>query len=477
MKIDNIRPLCVDLDGTLIDTDLLFESYVAFVRAKPLLAFMPILWLIFFGKAGLKARLVNQVKLDVAYLPYNSIVLAAIRMEKANGRQIVLVTASHLIYAQEIAEHLQVFDRVLGTETVNLSSHRKAEHLVLDYGEKCFDYIGNSADDLPVWKRAFKAWIVNAPKSVISKAKSQGYVEKVIDTQPSRLQSWVTELRFHQWLKNVLIFVPLIAAHQLANIDLLKNGFWAFLAFGMCASSVYVLNDLLDLSDDRHHPNKRNRPFAAGRLSILSGLAVAPLLLIASFCVAAWFLPWRFAATLFCYYVLTLAYSFALKRFVMIDVITLGILYTIRIVAGTFAFKLVPSFWILAFSIFIFQSLALVKRYAELVDARQNGKKTKARGRGYFTSDLEMLSSLGAASGYISVLVLALYIQDKNTASLYEHPEFIWLSCPILLFWISRTWMLTHRGAMHDDPVLFAIKDKLSLAVGLLFGTVFWVAR
>lgn len=474
---DRSIPLCVDLDGTLLDSDLLVEAGLAFVRANPLRALAPVGWLASGGKIGLKARIASEVDLDVSCLPYNQAVLAVIEAEKAKGRQIVLATASHVSYARRIAEHLQVFDRVLGTEDVNLSSRRKAERLIADYGDKGFDYMGNASVDLPVWKHSRKAWVVNAPKGVVQLAEGQGNVERVIETRGNRLLTWAKALRFHQWMKNLLVFAPLFAAHQVNNIDLLLRGIFTFFVFGLCASSVYVLNDLLDLPDDRHHPTKRNRPFAAGKLSVFAGLAAAPLLLIAAFGGALWLLPWKFTATLACYYVLTVAYSLVLKRVMMVDVIALGMLYTIRIVGGAFAFGLDLTFWILAFSMFIFLSLALVKRYAELIDARRKGKDAKARGRGYYPSDLEMLSSLGAASGYLAVMVLALYIQDGHTIALYRHPEFIWLSCPLLLFWVSRTWMLTHRGEMHDDPVVFAIKDKVSLVVGVLFGVIFWMAR
>lgn len=474
---DTALPLCVDLDGTLLDSDLLVESGMALLRAAPYKAFAPIAWLASGGKVGLKARLAESVEVDVTHLPYNRSVMAVIEAEKAKGRQIVLATASHVSYARRIAEHLQVFDRVLGTEDVNLSSRRKAERLVADYGDKGFDYMGNSAVDLPVWKHARKAYVVNAKPGVVKLAEAQGNVAQVIETRGSRLRAWVKALRFHQWMKNLLIFAPLLAAHKANNIDLVVQGIFIFFVFGLCASSVYLLNDLLDLADDRHHPTKRNRPFAAGRLSILSGMALAPLLLMLAFAGSAWLLPWKFTATLASYYVLTLAYSLVLKRVVMVDVITLGMLYTIRIVGGAFAFGLDLTFWILAFSMFIFLSLALVKRYAELVDARRRGREAKARGRGYYPSDLEMLASLGAASGYLSVMVLALYIQDAKTIAMYHHPEFIWLTCPLLLFWVSRTWMLTHRGEMHDDPVVFAIKDRVSLVVGVFFGAIFWVAR
>jgi 4-hydroxybenzoate polyprenyltransferase len=277
-------------------------------------------------------------------------------------------------------------------------------------------------------------------------------------------------------MKNALIFVPLLAAHQLNQPLQVLNGLLAFLFFGLCASSVYILNDLLDLTDDRHHQSKRNRPFASGRLSIRSGLVLVPLLLLGAFGGAALLLPWQFCAVLGAYYLLTLAYSLSLKRQMTLDVIVLAALYTSRILAGAAAFNLPLTFWILAFSMFMFLSLALVKRYAELREARLKDLKDKTRGRGYYPADLDMIASLGATSGHLAVMVLALYIHEGTTVALYSHPHVIWLACPLLLFWITRVWMLTHRGQMNDDPVVFAIRDRVSQLIGALFALVFWIA-
>jgi 4-hydroxybenzoate polyprenyltransferase len=306
-------------------------------------------------------------------------------------------------------------------------------------------------------------------------ARKIGNVERVIESRPPTLKTWSKSLRLHQWLKNLLIFVPLLAAHKLSDLGLVLTTLLGFLAFGLCASSVYLLNDLLDLEDDRHHPTKRKRPLASGALPLTWGIGLFPVLLVGAFALTVLFLPWRFAAVLVGYYALTLAYSMYLKRQVMIDVVVLAMLYTIRIVAGTAAIGGHLTFWLLAFSMFIFLSLALVKRYAELHSMQVRGL-VKTRGRGYVASDLSLISSLGTASGYLSVLVLALYIQDGHTAKLYRHAQFIWLACPLLLYWVSRTWIIAHRGLMHDDPIVFAARDRVSLAVVVLCGIVFWAA-
>lgn len=449
---------------------------MSFVRSQPLRLFKPFSWLA-KGKTALKEGLAHATQIDVSVLPYDPAVIELIESERRSGRTVVLATASHYTLAERIAEHLQLFDQVLATNAErNLSAQRKRDLLVEHYGEGGFDYAGNSHDDIPVWASARHAYVVNPEPGVERRAKAQGNVEHVIRSNQSAPKDWLKALRMHQWMKNALIFVPLLAAHQLANPLLLWQGILAFLFFGLCASSVYLLNDLLDLADDRHHLTKRHRPFAAGRLSIKSGLLVFPILLIGAFAGALLFLPWQFSGVLAAYYILTLAYSLSLKRHMAVDVIALAMLYTMRIIAGAAAFSLSLTFWMLAFSMFMFLSLALVKRYAELREARRKGHTEKTRGRGYYPDDLEMISSLGAASGYLAVMVLALYIHDQTTVSLYTYPQIIWLACPLLLFWITRIWMLTHRGQMHDDPVVFAIRDRTSLVIGVLFSLVFWVA-
>lgn len=471
-----IPPLVVDLDGTLLRSDMLMETGIAFMRHQPANFFLPLKWLL-QGKKSLKQGLAQNCEIDVSLLPYDPVVIEMIEVERKSGRTIILATATHHSLAVQIAAHLNLFDLVLATDgSRNLTAERKRDLLVELYGNRGFDYVGNSRDDLSVWAASRKAYVVNPETGVERRAKALGNVKQVIVSNSSSYKDWQQALRLHQWTKNALIFVPLLAAHQLTNLMLVWQGILAFVLFGLCASSVYLLNDLLDLADDRYHHSKRSRPFASGKLSIKSGLLLFPLLLVVAFGGAAALLPWEFGAALVGYYVLTLLYSLLLKRRMAVDVIALAALYTIRIIAGAAAFKLALTFWVLAFSMFMFLSLALVKRYAELHDARIKGITEKTRGRGYYPADLEMISSLGASSGYLAVMVLALYIHDQETAALYAHPQVIWLACPLLLFWVTRVWMLTHRGVMHDDPVVFAIRDRVSLVVGVLFGLVFWVA-
>jgi 4-hydroxybenzoate polyprenyltransferase len=372
-----------------------------------------------------------------------------------------------------------LFDQVIATDLeINLKSTAKAQALVERFGDGGFDYVGNDWPDLQVWARARIAHVVDAPASLLSRAQAQGNVGQVFNSNmPSKLVSMFKAMRLHQWMKNLLVFVPLMAAHQYADTQRDALALMAFVIFSLTASSVYLLNDLVDVQDDRHHARKRKRPFASGALSLITGWAAWPVLLLVAVVLSAWLMPVLFSVCLGVYFVLTVAYSLHLKQFAVVDVLTLASLYTLRIIAGAAAIDVAVSFWLLLFSMFIFLSLALIKRYSELKVARDAGKTGALRGRGYEPDDLELVSSLGGSSGFIAVLVLALYIQDGQAAHLYATPQVIWLACPVMLFWISRAWLIAHRGRMHDDPIVFALKDKVSWGVGTFMLGVLALAR
>lgn len=472
------RPLVVDLDGTLIRTDMLVESASQFLIQHPLQFFKPLLWLL-RGKTVLKTELAQRVQLDASALPYNTDVLDWLRAEKQAGRRLVLATASHRLLAEQVAQHLQLFDEVLATEgETNLKSSAKAQALVSRFGEGGFDYVGNDWPDLQVWAKAHTAHVVDAPASLLSRAQAQGPVGQVFDSaMPSKLMAMLKAMRLHQWMKNMLVFVPLMAAHQYADVQRDVLALMAFVIFSLTASSVYLLNDMVDVQDDRHHKRKRHRPFASGALSLIMGWVAWPALLIVAAALSVLFMPMLFTASLAVYFVLTLAYSLLLKQLAVVDVLTLAGLYTLRLIAGAAAVGVAASFWLLLFSMFIFLSLALIKRYSELKSARDAGQTGVLRGRGYEPDDLELVSSLGGSSGFIAVLVLALYIQDGQAAQFYAMPQLIWLACPVMLFWISRAWLIAHRGRMHDDPIVFALKDKVSWGVGAFMVGVLALAR
>lgn len=467
-------PLCIDLDGTLVRADMLHEAALDVARRDPLAYLRAPAWLR-GGKAMVKHRLADLAKLDVARLPYRQEVLDLIREAREQGRHVVLATAAAPQIAHAIADHLGVFDDVLcSDETRNLSSHNKARLLVERYGEQGFDYVGNSRDDLPVWRAAREVVVVSNNGRLFAKAARHGQPMQRISRPRGGVPPLLRSLRPHQWLKNLLLFVPLLAAHHLGDLSSLRNALLAVIAFSLTASSVYIVNDLFDLQADRAHKSKHKRPFASGDAPILAGVVAAPILLLLALATAA-LLPPLFMVTLLIYMLLTSAYSFRLKRQVILDVILLAALYTIRVIAGSAATQILPSFWLLAFAMFVFFSLALVKRYTELLSSPPEAGALP--GRGYVPGDMIVLMSLGTSSGLVSVLVLALYIASPQVAANYAEPLWLWLLPPAMLYWKSRLWMKTQRGEVHDDPVVFAMRDRQSILVLLFLAPVLAAAR
>lgn len=469
------RPLCVDMDGTLLRSDLLVEAIFQLLKDNVLYLFMLPVWLL-RGKARLKEQIARRVTLDAGVLPYHQQLLAFLRAEHATGRPLVLATASNEKFAHAVAAHLGIFDSVLASDgTTNLSGSSKLARIEALCANRGFDYAGNAMIDLQLWTRADRVIVVNPERGVLRSAEQLGKpVVHFDDRGEHRLSGYLRALRLHQWLKNLLIFVPLLMSHRFGDAILLGQAVVAFIAFGLCASSVYLLNDLLDLPEDRRHLSKRNRPFAAGSVSLIHGAALVPFLLLASLLLAM-LLPVEFLVVLATYYAITLAYSLRLKRFALIDVLTLASLYTMRIIAGAAAVAVTPSFWLLAFSMFLFLSLALVKRYTELLTLKQSGA-TDVPGRGYRIWDLETLSHFGTAAGYMAVLVLALYINSEDVKTLYSRPQVIWLLCPLLLYMVTRIWLLARRDELHEDPVMFVVQDRDSQILALAGAALLWLA-
>ena len=457
-------PLCVDLDGTLLRSDLLHESVLALLRRNLLYLFLLPVWLL-RGKAWLKRQVASRVRIDASTLPFDERVLDVLR--QSADRRRVLCTASDALLADAVAAHLGLFDEVIASDgRHNAGGRGKASRLVERFGRGGFDYMGNTGVDLAVWRDSRMAWVVNAPPRLAAAAAGLVPVAGVIPARSAGLRDWLQAARLHQWLKNLLVFLPLLASHRFLEAAAVADAALAFLAFGLCASGVYLLNDLVDLAADRRHPRKRSRPFAAGRLPLAQGLVAAPLLSLAGFALGWWVAP-LLGGVIALYYAITLSYSFALKRIVMLDVVVLAGLYTVRIIGGAAAIGSALSFWLLAFSMFIFLSLAMLKRYLELSMLLTSGEE-RSSGRGYAVDDLPLIQSLGGASGYLAVLVLALYISSPESLALYTHPQWLWLLCPLLLYWVSRAWVIAHRGIMHDDPVVFAATDRTSQAIVLL---------
>lgn len=475
MTTDIAVPLVVDLDGTLLRGDMLFESANEYLVGTPWRALSLIAPLL-AGRATTKDFLARRVAPDVSALPYHEELLRFLRAERKTGRSLVLATATSRLIADPIAAHLGIFDEVIASdETTNLRAALKATALVERFGEGGFDYVGNAAADIPVWTVAAHALIVSDSARLVAKVPN---VISMFDTgRRNPLRSVVKAVRPHQWTKNLLLFVPLIASHSFDEPVNLARALVAFGLFSLVASGVYVLNDLVDVAQDRHHERKRHRPFAAGDLPLWSGWLLWPALLVVAVVGASLLMSPMFLLVLACYFALTLGYSLVLKKRAMWDVLALALLYLARLVAGAVAIEVEPSFWLLCFAMFFFLSLALVKRYNELRDDRSlPAVPAKVRGRGYFAADLPLVVSLGPAAGYVSALIVALYVYDDRTAGLYASPQFLWVTVPLLLFWVSRVWLIAHRGEMHDDPVVFALRDKTSYLVGAFVAGAFLLA-
>jgi 4-hydroxybenzoate polyprenyltransferase/phosphoserine phosphatase len=456
------RPLVVDLDGTLIRTDLLIEAFFTLLAARPLRA-LAALW---GGRAASKAAVAAEVALDVDLLPFNEELLAFLRDEKSRGRRLYLASAADASYVRVIADRLGLFDGIFATEAGhNLKGPAKAKALRDAFGHAGFDYAGNSSVDLAVWKEAGGVIVVNGSPGLIRTVHARFPGARIMTPRAAVGIGYLQAMRPHQWLKNLLLLVPALTSHQFSAGTAIACAL-AFASFSMCASSVYLLNDLVDLRHDRQHPTKRNRPFASGAVDMLHGSLLFPVVLLIAIEIAM-FLPVKFLIVLELYYLLTLAYSIFLKRQPILDVLTLAGLYGIRLFAGAMAIGVELSQWLLTFATFLFLCLALVKRGTELIDRAAKGGADPA-GRSYRLSDLAILQSMATSSGYLAVLVFALYISSPAVVAQYTAPERLWAIPAILLYWISRVLILTHRGEMHEDPVLFAARDRPSLICAVL---------
>jgi 4-hydroxybenzoate polyprenyltransferase len=420
------------------------------------------------GKAYFKERVAERVPLAIDTLPYRDEFLAWMRAE-STSRPVVLVTAAHRRIAQTVADHLGSFADVIATDGENLKGKRKAQALVERYGVRGFDYAGNDRPDLLVWQQARRAIVVGARPAVAADARASANVSLEFEPAPSlteKGQAWLRALRVYQWVKNLLVFVAPAAAHRILEPATLAPTILAFLVFGLAASGIYLINDLLDLPSDRRHPRKRRRPFASGQLPLTAGFAVAPLLLVAAFTIGIT-LGLGFMLTLLAYFVCTISYSVWFKRKAIIDVAILAALYTLRVVAGAMAVGIGLSFWLLAVCAYGFLGLALLKRYAELKEADVEGN-AGALGRGYLTGDLPVVLALGVGSSLVATMVTALYIESYASRALYTFPEWLWALVGLMLLGMGRMWLIAGRGAMHDDPIVFVASDRWSLLLILL---------
>lgn len=449
--------LVVDLDGTLSRTDTLHEMLLSLMATDPLKLIHLPGW-IREGRAGLKARLADHGIVPADDLPLNEAVLECVRAAREAGRRTALVSAADHRQVTAVAEATGLFDEAYGSaEGRNLKGDAKAAFLTDHFGAKLFDYIGDSRADLPVWRAARRAITVQAGQGLRQAAAAANPEHHHIDPPESRVRAMVRAMRPHQWSKNALLVLPMLASHDLSKFGAVLLG---FAAFCLTASAVYVINDLIDLSADRAHPRKRKRPFAAGELSAVQGLRMAAGLLLGALVIGLATGQPAFLGVLLLYFCATFAYSLWLKRKLLIDVLMLAGLYTVRIIAGGAAASVVLSPWLLGFSMFLFLALAAVKRQAELTDQLLTGRASS--GRAYEVDDLPILRSMAVSAGHAAVLVLALYVTSDDVQRLYTRPELLWLICPILLYWVLRMVMATHRGRMTDDPIVYAATDRIS---------------
>jgi 4-hydroxybenzoate polyprenyltransferase/phosphoserine phosphatase len=455
-------PLCVDLDGTLVHTDMLVENFVVLLRDWKVLLRIPF-WLI-KGKPRLKNELAKRTQIDPAVLPYCKELLDYLQVEKSRGRYLVLATAADRVVADRIADHLGIFDEVLASDgSVNLSGKTKGLTLCARYGERQFSYAGNGRSDLAVWESAGGAVLVNASSSISHAALRATKLEHKIDARFPRFRSLLRAMRPYQWSKNVLVFLPILTSNALRETRAWFHAGLMFLAFCAVASALYLLNDLTDLAADRKHPRKKQRPFASGALPLVVGLVMMPVLLLLGGLAAVASSAPMFVAL---YALVSLSYSFKLKEMPLIDLFTLSALYTLRLFAGGQSTGHPVSLWLLAFSSFLFLSLVIIKRVAELGSIRGEGTSRAVR-RGYEVDDQFVLIAMGMGASFASSVVLALYVQSQIAVLQFVRPFVLWAIVPLMLFWQCRMWLSTARGYMRDDPIVYAARDWVSWLVGL----------
>lgn len=459
-------PLVVDLDGSLIRTDTTVENLLAAAKRPRLLLRALLAWR--HGRARLKQEMAAAVEFDPAALPYNEPLLAYLREQHAAGRVLVLATGADRTTAEAVARHLGLFDLVLASDgQVNLTGRAKLAAIRDSVGDAPFTYVGNSRTDLRVWHDAAGAICVGVRPRVARAAAQATTIERSFASGERRVRALIRALRPHQWAKNLLVFVPLVAARAIGDLPGWGAAGLIFLAFCLTASGVYLVNDLCDLAADRRHPSKSRRPFASGALPVQWGLIAAPLLLLLGLSLGA---AVGALSLLLIYAACSLAYSLWLKSQPLLDVFLLAALYGVRLLAGGEATGYHVSMWLLAFSSFLFLGLAIVKRVAEL-HALPAGRESRAAGRGYHADDLQIMQLMGVASSFVASLVLALYVQNELGSPVSREPTLAWVLVPLVLFWQCRVWLATSRGGMNDDPIVFAARDWVSwLVAACAFG-------
>src|SRR3989338_5211421 len=475
-----LLPLCVDLDGTLTPVDTFLEACVELLKQNPLKAALLPFWLM-KGVAYAKQKVVESIEWDPKTVPLNEAFLEFLRKERASGRKIYLATAAPERVARDMASLAGFFEGVISTTFErNLIGRRKAEELVNRFGAGGFEYAGNSRADMPVWMAAGSALVVYPSPGVIRSLKrEQITVINVFSRSGSQLKHLITAMRPYQLVKNLLIFVPLLSSHEFTDPALVGKFVLAYIAFSCLTSAVYLFNDLFDMPHDRAHAEKKFRPIAWGLVGIPLIVSAILILIAAGLLISSLFPP-LFSLTLAVYLVFATLYSLVFKKIPVADTVLLAFLYTLRIIAGNTASGISFSFWLLMFSVFFFFGLAELKRYAELnllstgsgLSPEGGGGQLKIPGRGYTTSDIPMIQSLGTASAMVSILILGLYVDSQRVTLLYQRPYILWFECLLVLYWLSRMWFLAGRKKITGDPIIFTFKDRTSYIIGFLVAVV-----
>lgn len=477
MAAPAVRGSVWDLDHTLLSADTFAEQLSTLLLRQPWLVVLVLIWFL-RGRSYCKGRIAALAATPPDVWPVRPEAIERIVSDRAQGCTVVLATAAHHRVAGPLAEHLGCFDAVLASDDrENLKSQRKSAAIAkfaCDAGWESYSYAGDCAADLAVWAASDEIVVVNPTPPLLKRLRGFNKPLCVIGSTQSGWAALVKACRPHQWAKNLLLVLPMVLAHSVNVQTAIAVGI-AFIAFSLCASGVYLLNDIGDVAADRQHPRKRQRPFASGRLTIRAGIWSAALLFAGGLGLSAACLPPAFIGLLAVYLVANLAYSSRLKQVPVLDVLMLSCMYALRLEAGAVAAHVPLSDWLLTFSLFFFTSLAFAKRFTELRRLRDGGGSSAA-GRGYEVGDIRLLEMLGSASGYVSVLVLALYMNSDQMRSLYGESRILWLVCPIVLYWITRLWLLANRGQLDDDPVVFTLRDRTSLALGLVCGLIVFYA-
>ncbi|MEM7747063.1 MAG: UbiA family prenyltransferase [Pseudomonadota bacterium] len=460
-------PIFVDLDGTLARTDVAQELFIRYFK-QPTRPF-EFLTALLSGPSHIKRILAETQDFSAETLPYNETILNYLRTEKRKGRRVYLASATDKLIAEKIADHLQLFDGVIASSPgENLKGSAKLDRIREQAAGEAFEYIGDSDADIPIWDSATQCGFVNTKGKAASFATKVRNVSVSVADLPSRPRAVFKAIRPHQWAKNFLIFAPLLFSHSYTDPSQVMATVLAFLAFSACASAIYIVNDLFDVEADRVHHKKKFRPFAAGTLQPIDGALVAGVLITGALIASASLLPFSFLLVLLAYIATTTLYSTVLKHYSTIDVITLTCLYTVRLIAGAAAISVELSPWLLNFSLFFFLSLAYMKRYIEL-KAVEPGQKLN--GRNYSSDEVDIIAASGLVCGGLSILTLSLYLNSEYVKSTYSSPTLLWLICPLLLFWVFRCWLWARRGKIDDDPVVFALRDRISLTTAVITGS------